>query len=143
MKLARLLKFSFTSVILCGCLLWPPAVLSQQSRQPEVERPGKPPGPETGAFFDEVQKRKQQLPPGEPSMADPFSLADLNRDGRCDRADLRLFRRVAGKCARPGSPALVTLADLDADGCVTREDRRSFLQLWRACKSEAAGGNRP
>lgn len=136
MRVARLLKFSFAALPLCVCLVCPLAAPSQQPKHSDVKRSGgKPPGPATEATFDEITKRKQRLPPGEPSMADPHSIADLNRDGRCDRADLRLFRRVAGKCARVGGPALVTLADLDGDGCVTREDRRSFLQLWRSCKA--------
>jgi hypothetical protein len=118
-------------------------VAPQQSKHSKVKKVDKPLGRETEAFFDEVMKRKRQLPPGGPSMADPHSLADLNRDGRCNRADLRLFRRVAGKCAKPGAAALVTWADLDGDGCVTREDRRSFLQLWKGCNAKEAKSDSP
>ena len=143
MKLAQHQKFYLACLPLCVCLLYPLVAAAQQPKHSKVTRVGKPLGPETEALFDEVMKRKQQLPPGGPSMADPHSLADLNRDGRCDRADLRLFRKVAGKCAKAGGSALVTWADLDGDGCVTRGDRRSFLQLWQGCNAKQAGGHSP
>jgi hypothetical protein len=91
-------------------------------------------GPATDAFFGQVQKEKQQVPPGPPSQEDPFSLADLNRDGKCDRRDIKRFRKVLGKCVRVGSSAMVSEADFDLDGCVTQKDKQVFLDLWRSCK---------
>ena len=143
MEFARSIKPSLAWLPLCVCLSYPLGVAPQQPKHNKPKRAGHPLGPQTEAFFDEVAKRKQRLPPGGPATEDPHSLADLNRDGRCDRADLRLFRGVAGKCAKPGGAALVTQADLDGDGCVTRDDRRSFLRLWQDCHDKARGGYSP
>lgn len=135
MKTARSLRYFIPFLSLSACLLCPLLVMPQQSNRSQTEKPGKPLGPETDAYFDEVVKRKQQLPPGPPSREDPHSPADLNRDGKCNRTDLNLFRRVMGRCARSGGSALVTFADFDGDNCVTRRDTRSFQQLWRACRA--------
>jgi hypothetical protein len=139
MSIVQLIKYFLILLPLGVCLICTLAAPAQQSRHPKAKRVGKPLGPETEAFFDEVAKRKRQLPPGGASAEDPRPLADLNGDGRCDRADLRLFRRAAGKRARAGGPAFIAYADLDGDGRVTREDGRSFLQLWRGCKARQAG----
>ena len=101
-----------------------------------VLRSGLPLGPKTDAFFNRVTKVKQQLPPGAACQEDPFSLADLNRDGKCDRKDLKLFRKVFAKCVRVGSSAMVAEVDFDLDGCVTQKDRQAFLGLWQSCKTQ-------
>jgi hypothetical protein len=107
---------------------------TQGVSQSKRKSSGLPVSPETEASFDRVQKRKQQ-PPAAQSQEDPFSLADLNRDGKCDRRDIKLFRKVLGKCERAGGRPLVTFADFDLDGCVTKKDRHTFLDLWHACKN--------
>src|SRR5262245_57765299 len=135
MKNAVLLRCLFGLLIICACLLVPMTVTSQKSRCSSSKRSGKSLGPQTEAFFDEVVKRKQQLPLGNPSQVDPHSLADLNRDGTCDQRDGNLFRRAMGKCLKPGSSVVVAEADFDGDACVTRKDQRIFLQLWKACKA--------
>jgi len=121
--------------LLLGCLIL--VLLSfntQGASQVKRKSSGLPVGPETEAFFNRVQKGKQQ-PPAAQSQEDPFSLADLNRDGGCDRRDIKLFRKVLGECERVGGSALVTFADFDLDGCVTKKDRHTFLDLWHSCKN--------
>ena len=102
---------------------------SQGVRQASQNSSGLPLGPGTDAFFSQVQKRKQQLPPGPSSQEDPFSLADLNRDGKCDSRDIKLFRKVLGRCVRVGSSAMASEADFDLDGCVTQKDKQVFLDF--------------
>ncbi len=43
------------------------------------------------------------------------------QDGKCNRRDVKLFRKVLGKCVRVGSSAMVLGADSDSDGCVTQK----------------------
>ncbi len=124
------------------CLLLCLIVLSLSSNTPgrsqvNQNRSGLPLGPETDALFNQVQKRKQQLPPSAPSQEDPFSPADLNRDSQCDRKDIKLFRKVLGKCVRVGSSAMVSEVDFDLDGCVTQKDKQAFLDLWKSCKNSS------
>ena len=113
---------------------------SQGINQANQNSSGVPLGPETDAFFSQVQKGKQKLPAGPPSQEDPFSLADLNRDGKCDGRDIKLFRKVLGKCARAGSSAMVSETDFDLDGCVTQKDKQVFLDLWQSCKNSSKRG---
>lgn len=134
MKASTFGKFAPVSVLVLGTLLCSPLAAVPQVDN-SLPKKCKPLGSQTDAFFEEVAKRKQQLKPGAPSQEDPYSMADLNRDGRCNRTDLKLFRRVLGRCAKLGSPALIGAADFDGDNCVTTSDKRSFLQLWQACRS--------
>jgi len=103
--------------------------------QTNQHRSGLPPGPKTDAFFNRGTTVKQQLTPDASCQEDPFSLADLNRDGKCDRKDLKLFRKVFAKCVRVGSSAMVAEVDFDLDGCITQKDKQVFLGLWRSCKN--------
>jgi hypothetical protein len=102
---------------------------------------GLPLEPKTDAFFSRVTKVNEQLPPGASSQEDPFSLADLNRDGKCDHKDLKLFRKVFAKCVRVGSSAMVAEVDFDLDGCVTQKDKQVFLGLWQSCKNSSKRSN--
>jgi hypothetical protein len=120
--------------LLLGCLILVfPSSNTQGVSQVKRKSCGLPVGPETEAFFNRVQKRNQQSPAAQ-SQEDPFSLADLNRDGKCDQKDIKLFRKVLGKCERAGGPPLVTFADFDLDGCVTKKDRQTFMDLWHSCR---------
>ena len=107
--------------------------------QNNQNRTGLPHGPETDTFFNRAEKTKQQLPPGAPSQEDPISLADLNRDGKCDRQDIRVFRKVLGKCVRVGSSPVVSEVDFDLDGCITQKDKHAFLDLWQSCRDSKKG----
>lgn len=123
-------------LLVCVILLFSNTQGVRQANQNSSQNSsGLPLGPETDALFNRVQKAKQQLPHGAPSQEDPRSLADLNRDGKCDRRDIKLFRKVLGKCVRVGSTPVVSEVDFDLDGCVTKKDKQAFLDLWRSCKT--------
>ena len=60
----------------------------------------------------------------------PFSLADLNRDGKKDATDFQLFQSAFGTCV--GNLKYVTAADMDGDGCITLKDYQTWLGLYNA-----------
>lgn len=100
---------------------------------------GLPRGRETDTFFNRAQDRKQKLAPAAPSQEDSISLADLNRDGKCDRQDINVFRKILGKCVRVGSSPVVSEVDFDLDGCITQKDKHAFLDLWQSCRDSKKG----
>jgi hypothetical protein len=120
-------------LLLCLILL-PLSFNIQGVMQANQHLSGLPLGPMTDAFSG-IKVDQQQLPTSASCQEDTTSLADLNRDGKCDRKDLKLFRKVLGKCVRVGSSAMVVEVDYDLDGCVTQKDRRVFLGLWQSCKN--------
>ena len=130
-------------VTVCAYLRVPLRVTSQPSSCSRSERSGEFLGSQRNTLFEEATESKAWLPTPQQSQMDPHSLADLNRDGTCDRRDINIFRQVIGKCLRPGSSVLVAEADLDGDGCVTRKDKEIFFQLWRACKAKRAHNSTP
>jgi hypothetical protein len=77
-------------------------------------------GPETEAFFDEVQERMQSLPPGDPMGSTIIKHCDLNGDNICDYADYQIFQNALGKCRE--QDGYIPLADGNGDGCITNED---------------------
>jgi hypothetical protein len=127
---------SLMNCVACLCLI----LLSLSSdtqgvSQANQNNRGLPLGSGTDAFFSQVQKERQQAPLRPPSQEDPFSLAELNRAGKCDRKDIQRFRKVCGTCVRGGSSAMVSEADCDVEGCVTQKDKQVFLDLWQSCKN--------
>jgi hypothetical protein len=132
-----------TLLTVCAYLIVPLRVTPQPSSCLRSERSGKFLGSQRNALFEGTTESKHRLSTPQQSREDPHSLADLNRDGRCDRRDLSIFHHAIGKCLRPGSSVLVAEADLDGDGCVTRKDKEIFLQLWRACKARKADNSTP
>lgn len=97
-----------------------------------------PLGPATESFFEAVLRRMLRTGRADPPMtADPFSPADLNRDGKLDAADRAIFDAAFGSCA--GRANYNPLAEFNADGCVTPSDERVFLSLFRA----GSRGNAP
>jgi hypothetical protein len=143
MNIALVVVRVVTLLTVCAYLIVPLRVTPQPSSCSKSERSGEFLGSRRNALFEEATKSKQRLATREQSQEDPHSLADLNRDGRCDRRDLSIFRQVIGKCLRPGSSVLVAEADLDGDGCVTRKDKEIFFQLWRVCKAGKADNSTP
>src|SRR5690606_33744200 len=75
-----------------------------------------PIGPETEAFFAQVQAVLEQVPVGGPMEEDPFAPCDLDKDGDCDDADRAAVQASAGSCF--GDAGYFFLADHDGDGCV-------------------------
>lgn len=59
---------------------------------------------------------------------DPYSLADLNRDGSLNDSDLQIFQNTHGKCN--GDRDFFLAADFDGDGCVTSIDKEIWLDLF-------------
>lgn len=87
-----------------------------------------PLGPETEAFFDQVEQDMQEVGQSAFPMTEyPYSPADLNRDGISDNADSQIFYDSLGTC--DGDSAFNPAADFDGDGCVTSLDEEIFLDL--------------
>ena len=65
---------------------------------------------------------------------DPFSPADLDKDGDCDDTDRTLFESFIGKCQADLDKREITVeevdSDFDVDGCVTERDREIFMQFF-------------
>lgn len=59
---------------------------------------------------------------------DPYSLADLNRDGSLDENDSQIFESTYGVCI--GDSDFFPGADFDGDGCVTSIDKEVWLDLF-------------
>jgi hypothetical protein len=59
---------------------------------------------------------------------DPYSLADLNRDGSLDISDSQIFQNAFGNCT--GDSGFNPAADFDVDGCVTSIDKEIWLDLF-------------
>ena len=87
-----------------------------------------PIGPETEAFFDEIQRKLDNLDSvSGPMGMYPYSLCDFDFDGDCDAEDLTIFQTTLGSCE--DEPAFLTNADYDGDGCVTLADRHYLYEL--------------
>src|SRR5437868_8139765 len=107
----------------------PPPLPSQGRFLQRIRLADPPLGTETEAFFDSVEQTMQEVPPSSfPITADPYSLADLNRDGSVDEADLQIFHEAQGNSE--GDSAFNPAADFDGDGCVTSLDEDTFLDLF-------------
>jgi hypothetical protein len=89
-----------------------------------------PLGPETEAFFDSVLEYLAKVPPsGVPMGEDVSKLCDLNRDGRCDAADVQIFQNAVGTCR--GEVGYDPLADIDGSGCVDASDHFDLFEADR------------
>jgi hypothetical protein len=111
-----------------------------------------PLGPETDAYFAEVQEQLNNPPlPNGPMLADPVALCDFNRDGLCDAVDFALLQLASGKCR--GEAGYHPSADPDQDGRVTPADQEilfpedvlislSPAKVWVGLKNSDAVGLR-
>jgi uncharacterized membrane protein len=100
---------------------------SSSGLSPHSPSTGRPLGPETEQFFDEVMDHLQTLPPDGPMMELPIALCDLNEDGSCDATDFQLFQSALGRCAQDFRTLTDIRADVDADGCVTPTDQKMLF----------------
>jgi hypothetical protein len=80
-----------------------------------------PLGPETEAFFREIEDGLQVLSPIQPMDEDTSSPCDLNRDGVCNELDFHSFAKHMGSCR--SDPLYDPLADIDGNGCVDSLDQ--------------------
>ncbi|MCI0547165.1 MAG: thrombospondin type 3 repeat-containing protein [Candidatus Rokubacteria bacterium] len=105
----------------------PFSICTQGGQKPEgdlVETTSVDPplGPETEAFFDQVEAAFAQIPAsGVPMGEDTSKRCDFNGDGRCDAADVQLFEGSLGSCL--GGASYHPQADTDGSGCVDAQDR--------------------
>jgi hypothetical protein len=70
--------------------------------------------------------RRQETPASD--QQDPYSLADLNRDGSLNESDSQIFQNTYGNCI--GDSGFDPAADFDGDGCVTSIDKEVWLDLF-------------
>ena len=70
-------------------------------------------------------------------LRQPLTTLDLNGDGKCDEADISLFKALVQSCQRERRSRMDRLEklDLDCDRCITRKD----VETFRAYCEEAAG----
>lgn len=65
--------------------------------------------------------------------ADPYSPADLNRDGTLDGSDVLIFNEAKGRC--DPDVEFMPSTDFDGDGCTTSLDEDMFLDLFSGTTS--------
>jgi hypothetical protein len=92
-----------------------------------------PLGPITAASFDQKEERSPQVEPGLPMSGDPYSPADLNRDGTLDGGDVLIFDDAKGRC--DPDVEFMPSTDFDGDGCTTSLDEDMFLDLFSGTTS--------
>lgn len=80
-----------------------------------------PIGPESEAFFSEVERSLQVQPPGEAMHEDTSAPCDLNTDGFCNEMDFSFFSRFLDTCT--GDPLYNPDADFNGSGCVDALDK--------------------
>jgi hypothetical protein len=89
-----------------------------------------PLGPETEAFFDQVEAAFAQIPPsGVPMAEHRLKACDFDGDGDCDVADLMAFEGALGTCR--GGAGYHPQADSDGSGCVDARDRVHLFEADR------------
>jgi hypothetical protein len=86
-----------------------------------------PIGPETEAFFDEVDDLLQTVPPDEPMEEDTSSPCDFDIDGVCDAQDIQIFQGALGTCA--SEQGFDPQADADGSGCADLLDQTFLFDL--------------
>jgi len=85
-------------------------------------------GPETEAFFAEVEQGLTNNPPDIAPMSESTSLlGDLNGDGIVDSRDVEIYINAIGACR--GDARYNPIIDGDADGCITAQDERYLFPV--------------
>jgi probable HAF family extracellular repeat protein len=62
------------------------------------------------------------------TVVPPELRCDLNADGKCDSADIQIFRGLLGSCH--GQPSYKLEADANGDGCITAEDEDKLFRMY-------------
>jgi hypothetical protein len=89
-----------------------------------------PLGPDTEAFFDQVEAAFSRIPPsGVPMGEDVSKPCDFDGDGDCDAGDLLIFEGSLSTCA--GTAGYHPRADSDGNGCVDAQDRFHLFEADR------------
>ncbi len=102
-------------------------------------------GPETEAFFDELNDELQENAPTDcedcAMLGNPFEPCDLNQDGTCDAVDRGIFESAFGSCEE--EVAFNSDADPNGDGCVTIFDQEILFQPYIEIQIDIKPGSDP